>query len=256
MNTKLRNTYNRMHSSILSNDASIAAPDIKNHLRLTPEQQLSIYIEGYRLRLMAAVRSDFPALAVLLGDKVFDALALEYVEKNPSGHYNLDRYPHYFPVLVKEKSGTGFAAELALVEGVIAEVFMGEESEPLDPYALSQLTPEGFGAFRFTPRKASRLLSLDYPVNEWLLAQRAGVVPDAPQPQKNYLYAFRHNNSVQREMLSAEAMALLTPLLAGLAVGEALEAAVQKNPAAADVIAAQLQHWFSDWVGKGFFAGV
>lgn len=253
MSTSLADLMGRFHRSLLDDAAGIAAPDVKPNPRLAPEKQLAVYIDGYRIRLVGAIRSDYPALLALLGDKAFDALAHGYINANPPAHFNLDRYPHAFAAFVAHHANDDFAAELAMLEAAIAEVFMGEESAPLDVAALSQLSPEAFGEFILPPRAASRLLAFAYPVNAWLDRQRAGETAPRPAAAASYLYVYRHQNNVQRAPLGEPAYRLLEKLSEGLPPAAALARVSGEYPQHDAAIAAQLQTWFSEWMAKGFF---
>jgi Putative DNA-binding domain len=249
----LSSLLEKFHGAILTKDAATISPAIKNNARISPERQLAIYIDGYRIRLTAAIRSDYPALLALLGDKAFDALAREYIERNAPAHFSLDRYPHGFAAFVSEHRNDAFAAEVAALEAAIAEIFIMEESEPLDPSALTGLAPETFGAFMLRPRTASRLLSFAYPTNDWLHAQRESNKTDRPAPEKTYLYVYRHQNEVQRAPLNEPAYLLLRQFTKGLSVAAAFDAVETAHPEQCEVIAAHLQLWFSEWLQKGFF---
>lgn len=55
----------------------------------TRQQRLAIYYDAYRLRLIDALRNDFPALELFLGVDDFSQLAIEYIAKHPSQHPSL-----------------------------------------------------------------------------------------------------------------------------------------------------------------------
>ena len=153
------------HSAILTGDAAPAIASIKRNPRLAPDEQLAIYIDGYRIRLTQAIRSDYPALLALLGNQVFDSMALAYIENHPPMGFNLDRYPYGFAAFVRDHHGDGFAADLATLEGAIAEVFVMPESDPLDPSMLAALAPEAFGDLVLQSQQALRVCwRIDYPV--------------------------------------------------------------------------------------------
>ncbi|MFP6847699.1 MAG: DNA-binding domain-containing protein [Pseudomonas sp.] len=56
---------------------------------LSAEQGLAIYHNAYRVRLLEALRGDYPAVHGWLGDEEFDALALAYLNVHPSQHFSL-----------------------------------------------------------------------------------------------------------------------------------------------------------------------
>lgn len=244
---------NDMQSAILSRDASMLLPAIKRNPRLSPEKQMMIYIEGYRIRLTQALRSDYPALLQWLGDRAFDMLAEKFIEENPPAHFSLDRYPHNFSTYIRQYANDPVASDLAGLEAAIAEVFMLEESPPLDISVYSNVTPEDFGAMMLLPRSASRLLTLEYTVDDYLIAMREGL--DLPKPAKrtNRLFLVRHRNEVKRHDISESEFQILTRLHKGMNVEAALNEVASDYPHLVPDISAHLQSWFALWFGQGFF---
>ena len=251
---KLQPLLETFQDSILARDDSKVLADIRVNPRLSPAQQMAIYTEGYRLRLLAAVRSDYPALLAYLGEAAFDAAVLAYIEATPSTFYNLDKYPHAFAPFFAAHTKEPFAAELAALEAAIAEIFIAPESPALESATLKGITAEAFGELVLVPRAASRLLAFAHPVSGWLNEQRkSSLPPPAPSPQTEYIFAYRHQNEVCREPLSQPAYLLLEELAKGAPVGQALENVINAHPQHMDAIAGSLQLWFSYWVSLGFF---
>ena len=240
---------NGFHTAILTKNVTAFAPQLATNPRLSPETQMAIYIDGYRIRLSEALRSDYPATLYALDQKAFDTLALHYIESTPPTHVSMEYYPYAFASFLRGKAG-GFICDLALLESTIAELFTLPDSKPLNPSTLAAITPEQFAQLTLAPRTASRLLALDYPVNDYLIAERAGATPLQPQPQRCYLYIVRHHNEVRRHALSETEYCVLQTLRNQLSVGDALEVAVTAHPD----IAGHLQPWFARWTEEGFFA--
>ena len=63
------------------------------------EARLEIYHQAYRLRLIDALRNDYPALQTYLGEDNFAALAMEFIATNPSHNPSLrwfgEKLPHF-----------------------------------------------------------------------------------------------------------------------------------------------------------------
>jgi hypothetical protein len=244
----------KFHHTVVSGDPSPVIASVKKHPRLTPEQQLAIYSDGYVLRLLSAVRADYPALLALLGESEFERLAREYIRQTPSVYYNLDFYPHDFADFVVAQHHQVFVCEVAQLEQAIARVFMMEESIPLSSAALEGLTMEKLAALVLRPRAASQLLAFSYPVSEWLDRQRADGTKDVPQMSASYVYVYRHNNEVQRVKLSEPAYCVLREIISGTCIGDALDAVADSHPEMVGVMAAELQGWLSYWIADEFFA--
>jgi hypothetical protein len=248
----LRQMLAQFHGAILHNDAGMAVEHLRDNGRLSPARQMAIYVQGYRLRLVGALRSDYPELLALLGDEVFDRLALRHIEANPPVAASLDHYPFAFAQSVVAHADV-FAAELAALESAIAQVFLMEDSEALSPAMLAALTPEAFGATVLTLRKAHRLLAFTMPVEAYFSRRRAGEVASRPAPCATQLLVVRHENAVQRHALEPLEYALLAQFSGGCAVGDALDALVAAQPGCEAQLATLLQPWFSRWASHGFF---
>lgn len=242
------------HDAILANDARRIAGTIKPHPHLKPEQQFSVYSEGYRIRLLQAVRSDYPILLRLIAEKNFDTIARNYIEQNPPKNYNLDLYPHKFAKFFADYYDDKFATEVAILEGCIAEVFMLPDSAAFTADSLSGISPENFGNTVLKPRIASRLLQFSYPASDWLTLARAENNFNIPQAATTWLLVVRHDNEVQRHDLSAPEFTLLENLYSGKKILEALEVTVSKYPSQEENIVNNMQKWFENWIRNGAFS--
>jgi hypothetical protein len=242
------------HAAILANDVSALAPALKLHPRLTPAQQFAIYADGYRIRLVGAIASDYPLTRGLLGAETFDALAQRYVALIPPTSYSLDVYPHAFGGWLADSIDDRFAGELARLEAAVAVVFMLPDSAPLAPNALSNQSPDAFGATQLRMRTALQLMACHYPVNDWMSAARAGENPPRPAAGASFLLLIRHNNEVQRIGLTAASYALLQAIASKMPVGDALDAVIAEDESRMQEIAANLQPWFAHWMANGVFA--
>ncbi|MDE3037948.1 MAG: putative DNA-binding domain-containing protein [Pseudomonadota bacterium] len=243
-------------SAILEGLPQPALAIIRNNLQLDAGKQLNIYIEGYRIRLFNAVKADYPALRHAMGEAEFDQLAKAYIEATPSFQFNLDRYSIAFADFLPHHTDDRFMLELATLEKAMTEVFLLEESEPLEGVTLACLTAEQFGEQILTSRRASRLLAFAYPVNTYLTAFRADQAPSKPFREAHYLYLYRHQNQIVRQELPLPAFALLQQLFQGRPVREALENALSQETDAAELVIENLQSWFHEWTAAGFFSRI
>jgi hypothetical protein len=249
---------NDFHNAILMDDATQITPTIKPHPHLTPVQQFAVYSDGYRIRLVQAIRSDYPILLNLLGEKEFDKIAHGYIKKYPPTNYNLDYYPNEFTKVMDEHCDDKFACEVAMLEGAIAEVFMLPDSDPLSADGFSNISLENFGAMTLKLRTACRLLQFSYQTSDWLTFARANnslplLQSERGQKTPSWLLVVRHNNEVQRHNLSEQEYTLLQNLADGKNVSDALEKTLSEHELHAEIIATSLQRWFADWVKNGVF---
>lgn len=250
----LDKTQKTFQDAIVSGDASITIAAVKINPRLPREQQMEIYIDGYRIRLNQAIWIDYPATMELMGEKTFKTLVAFYVEQNPSTHFNLDRYPHPFASFIEGAQDDVFVSDIAKLESEISQVFILQDTPALLQKQLAALRPEQFASLQLRPRGSGHLLQFFYPVHEWLNAQRAEQTPAKPESAASYLYIYRHNNEVQREALSEAQFHLLQFLFNGLPLDSAVEKLSELQIIDDQTLLGSLQDWLATWIGKGFFS--
>ena len=73
---------------LLNDDNSIDAFTLETE-KFSKQQRLTIYQEAYRLRLIDALKNDYPALHLLLNNIAFEQLLHEYTTAHPSQHPSL-----------------------------------------------------------------------------------------------------------------------------------------------------------------------
>lgn len=66
-----------------ADDLTLETPAFSRH------ERLHIYHQAYRLRLIDALRSDYPALEAFVGEDEFVAIAHEFISEHPSRHPSL-----------------------------------------------------------------------------------------------------------------------------------------------------------------------
>jgi hypothetical protein len=89
MNTEdLRALQQQFQSYLLRRDDYVVQR-IEGTRRVDNRTRLGIYADAYRLRLLEALRVDFPALHTLAGDTDFEHIGRAYIEAHPSEHFSI-----------------------------------------------------------------------------------------------------------------------------------------------------------------------
>ncbi len=241
-----------LHRAIVTADAAAANDDILPHAHLTPAEQISIYIDAYRLRLIDAVTSTFPCLQDYLGTSAMTPLTKSYVEAVPPRSYNLDFYPFGFADYIRAKIPAP-AAALAELEGTIAEIFMRPDSPPLAADILTRCTPTELGDKVFHVRPALRLLHLSHDAETfWQNHKQGHKLPEiAPQPV--FLCVCRHHHDVLRHRLDPGAYALLQELYDGKSFNAAIATVIDRGIITEAELAQEISLWLPQWLNAGFF---
>lgn len=240
-----------MMDAILAGDRAGAPGFLTGRQDFPAPAQLGVYIEAYRWRLVEALETAYPALLHYLGKPAFTALANGFIAANPSRYFNLDRYAIGFAQHVALASDDVFARELAQLEGAIHDVYQREETPAIAADWAQAQTPDTLAGAPLLPRAASSLHAFATPVDDYLMAFRAGDKPGRPADKKNWLIVLRHKNQVNRLPLAEGEFALLCLLAEGLTLAQALE-----DPRLAPCLeqaefAASLQGWLSRWLAEG-----
>ncbi len=201
-------------------------------------QRLEVYANAYFARLTECLQAIFPIFAQTVGEELFAQFALGYLQQYPSRSYTLNRLGDRFvdflnetrPPEASDSPGwIDFIICLARLELGIDQVFDGPgyEGEPVvGPEELKRLSPEDFWTAQAELVPCLKLFEFPFPVNAFVTAAKKNTDVAIPQPQPTWLALSRRNFIVRRIPLSRFEYALLAQLASGLAVGEAIEAAL------------------------------
>lgn len=156
--------------------------EILSTARAGAARRLSVYAEGYRTRLSEVLRSDYPALADLLGDAGFGKLAREYIAAHPS------RFPNvrwYGAELARHLSRTPnwrrrpVLSELARFEWALGLAFDAADAPLLTGEEIAGLPPQAWPGLRLALHPSAQLLTLRGNAPTIWRAMDAGETPPA-----------------------------------------------------------------------------
>ncbi len=265
--------------------AGICSESAQQHIGVRPErvetvvcrsqnqtsiERLQVYANAYYARLLECLRGEFPALVHALGPETFDGFGLAYLQSYPSTSYTLANLGRNFPRFLAETrpadavhelrpSWPDFLIDLATVERTYSEVFDGsgiEDQRILQPEDLAAVSPEQWPEARLTPVPCLRLLTLAYPVHEYISAVRHETETVIPDPSPTHLVVTRREYIVRRRSVSPLEYTLLAALANGETVGSAIERTASAPDADLDSLAIQLQQWFKTWATAAYFQAV
>ncbi|HBI42632.1 MAG TPA: hypothetical protein DDY78_07200 [Planctomycetales bacterium] len=237
---------------------------------MTAVERLAIYGSAYYARLLECMREEFPATTHALGEELFDSFAAAYLQQYPSRSYTLCQLGANFPRYLVESrppreegdlevSWPEFLADLAQFEWTFSAVFDGEGvegKEILDEAKLRAVPPERWPDARLVPVCCLRLLTFRFPVQAYYAAVRNDETPEMPVPAETLLALTRRNYVVRHSTLDGLEYRLLSALVEGKSVTDAIEQVAQSGGADFDRLAANLHEWFRHWAASGFFQAV
>ncbi len=220
---------------------------IRPSAKLDPIDRLEIYRGMYELRLIGALRVDYPKLEAFLGSDQFEELLRLYLRQYPSRSYTLNRLGDRLPGFIREVDGLPsprLVEDLARLELAETLVFDEVEVPPDRGLQLEMLDASDWEELRFEPIAALRLLRLSYAVHlaNARLVRRRGL----------RILVYRRHFAIRHLELSQPAFTLFEAIIGGAKLGSALNGML----AAGGATEAEVFSWFRLWFAEGLFARI
>jgi hypothetical protein len=234
-------------------------PRIDEGLGPDPATRLAIYRDGYRLRLLEALATDYWALKAVIGNDPFDALCLAYVEATPSTFRNLRWYGASVAEFLRAAapwSSEPWLSELARFEWALGVAFDSADHPVATFEAFAVLPPDAWATL--TLQASGSVQLLDLRTNAPLVRKALDAELEPPafeiQPEPITWLVWRQVHSVRYRSLSKAEGWALGALTQGASFPAICEGVCQwLSPDEAGPHAAG---WLRDWVDSGVIAGV
>lgn len=128
---------------------------------------LDVYRDGYALRLIEVLTSDYPGVMAMAGQAEFDYMARAYIAAHPSRHPSVRWFGRSladFLAATPPFNATPDASEMARFEWLLGEVFDAPDAAAIGADGLIALPPEAWETLSFSPLPSLRLMSFDFNV--------------------------------------------------------------------------------------------
>jgi Putative DNA-binding domain len=256
--TKLAQLYSKFHDSVLTQDVEPILDELLPHPKLSAAEQLAIYSDGYRIRLLGVLRDVYEASVAQMGSTEFEALARGYINTVPPTSYSIDHYPVGLAefTLKQPYINQSISLDLINLESLIHQVYWADDVPLLTGRIFSNLGEKVLANAVLSMRPTAKILALRYPASDWLSEHREGKLIEMPAPHENYLLVVRHDKKVERIALTAAAYYLLKEINGGQPIGTAIEAVCTRNEVYVEEVIRSVQPWFAQWVSRGVFAAI
>jgi hypothetical protein len=215
-------------ASLLAGDDAPLAPCVVED-GFAAAERLSIYRNGSRSTLAAALRLTYPAVDRLVGRDFFDAATDRFIVEHPPGGGYLNEYGGEFPALLAAMPSAAslpYLPDVARFEWALSEAANADEAPALDPAALAGVEAGRHHLLRFEPHPSVRLLELRYAADVIADAVLGGddeamaAVDLFAGPVR--LVVSRGPDGVEARRLAASAHAFLRRMFAGDPLGDIL----------------------------------
>jgi hypothetical protein len=128
---------------------------------------LDVYRDGYALRLIEALTTDYPGVGAMMDPAGFDHLARAYIANRPSHHPSIRWYGRGladFAARTPPYNGTPAIAEMARFEWALGEAFDAADAAPITAEAVMALPQVAWETIAFTVVPSLRRVTLAFEV--------------------------------------------------------------------------------------------
>lgn len=211
--------------------------------------RLAVYTEGYRARVMEALREAYPAAANILGEGSFAALACRYAEQIPAALRNLNSVGAALPAFLSSDRlarDLPFLPDLARLEWAVLECFHSELADPFDASRCVGWSDDEWAGARVGLQPGMALLRSAWPLRELRESRhldRSAIDIDlVNRPDRVLVY--RAGFEVVAESVDEREADAIERLRAGQRLGE-VTAALDEAGAEAGAVAGLFARWTS-----------
>ena len=194
-------------------------------------RRFDVYRNNVVVSLTEALATGFPAIAKLLGEQNFQAVAGVFLRQSPPASPLMMHYGAGFPEFLESfepLAHLGYLPDVARLELALRRSYHAPDAKPLPANALAQVPPERLGVIIMQFAPSLETLSSDWPVHAiWAFNMADGPKPDAVSQD---VVVLRAEFDPEPRLLPPGAFACLTALVAG----DTLETAAQAGAAAHD----------------------
>jgi hypothetical protein len=159
---RLRELQEQLQSHLLKGDPRIVRCIVSTP-RVKAPTRLAIYSDAYRLRLLEALRVDFPALHTLAGDAEFERIGRAYLDAHPSGHFSIRYFGRHLAAFLQRDDRwreQPLFAEMADFEWALGLSFDAADSPLIDIADVVSISPGSWPHMRLDPHPSLQRLDL------------------------------------------------------------------------------------------------
>lgn len=228
--------------------------ELLSDARADATSRLSIYRNGYRVRLRDALISEFPGLSKMMGRR-FDGMLESYVGTHPSTHYNI-RW-HGAGLAAFLRYGLPWRelpelADMASLDWAISTAFDAADEPVLPAADLADLPAESWANLRLRPQNNLQFLSLHHNVD----AFRRAVDHDDKRPRlrrypkARHFLIWRDALVVRYRPIAADELSALHAAIQGKSFATLCESLFEFHPPAEALprMASLLHQWLADGI--------
>jgi hypothetical protein len=220
--------------------------------------RLNIYASAYRLRLVDALRANYPKLAAWLGEDGFTEVALAYLHELPP-HYRSVRYfgddLAEFLDRMERWRGRQALAVMARFEWALDAAFDAADAACATPAQMQALPPPCWAGARFVVHPSVRCVDLDWNIIQiWKALDQKGRPPRERRARRCTWLIWRQDLETRFRSLAAAEAEALNAAMQGRTFAELCEQLCRHYPESS--VPAQAAALLSRWLDNGVISEI
>ncbi|MFA5983031.1 MAG: DNA-binding domain-containing protein [Methylococcaceae bacterium] len=231
---------------------------IINTAQASAKERFKVYTDAYRLRLIEALLSDYPALLDSLGDAGFDTMARAYIDESPSDQYSIRWFGRNLALFLQQTppyKTQGGLAELAAFEWALSEAFDALETALVDFSHLAAIEVSTWPGLKLQFHPSLRQLAFEFNIPEvWEASNQKQALPAVTKnDQLQDWIIWRHQLKLLFRLLPEHEAICLKAFMAGNSFSQVCTELCQSLDEDQVVVnvAGFLQAWLRDgWVAE------
>jgi hypothetical protein len=245
--------------AVLADEAS-PVPELLSDARADATSRLTIYRDGYRVRLRDALISEFPGLSKMMGRR-FEGMLESYVGTHPSTHYNIRWHGAGLAAFLRyglPRRESPELADMASLDWAISTAFDAADEPVLAAADLSDFPADAWANLRLLPQNNLQILALHYNVDAF---RRAADHDDKrPRlrryPKVRYFLIWRDALVVRYRPIVSDELSALHAAIKGESFATLCESLFEFHTPAEALprMASVLHRWLADGILRGWTA--
>lgn len=148
------------------------------------QAQLDIYRNAYLIRLIEALRSNYPMLHQLLGDRDFSSMGRDYLELHPPAHSSIRWFGNLLAIFLEQRAPYAdlpVFSELARFEWALRHTIDAADVQIVTTETLQGISPERWGELQFVLHPSASVMALQWNTPQIWQALTSEQTPPAPE---------------------------------------------------------------------------
>lgn len=250
----LRDWQQHLQHAILAGDASTQLLHSVRRQGVIAQQRIGVYQDAYHLRLTEALASNYPAIALYLGETDFSVLAQAYTAAHPSRHASIRWFGDSLGAFLHSQSlwpSNPVLHELARFEWALRHTVDAADRPVLTIDTLRELPAESWPELLLTLQPAATILPLDWNTpGFWSALVEHQTLPERQYCPQHWLVYRRQDYMAMWRSAGDDEARLLRLISEGINFGDLCEA-MAGHAADPETIPANAAALLHQWVDAG-----